>query len=160
MPDLVGVSGRAWKVTKPDTLRSPAQAASLESFLVNVPNAHPFWAFWIVSVIHLRDLPGVPPAKKTYPEATHEFLIVSLNPEKGPPNPDDIETLHPLTPPDVSEQFSGVTDAQAVAVNALCVRAIVDGLLSPDSDYRRLWAQVIRNTVEHAATGGHAKERA
>jgi len=158
-PDLEGRGGKAWRILMPENPES-AWVASIAQFVVNVPGAHPFWSFWGVTMIHLRDIPGVPPAHRRFLEATHEFGILAFNPEHGVPNVDNPDRYHYLTPPDVVEQFAGVNDDQAAKVCELAVRAIVDGRISPDQDYRPVWKEVIRQTVEYLALGTHAKGRA
>src|SRR5260221_7732159 len=130
-PDLQG-QGSAWRVTARGSTDS---GATIDCWLVRGP-WHPLWSFWLVSTIHLRDIPGQSkPAHKTFAAATHEFLIVSLQsapstPEVKP-DPDDLETLRHLTPPDVAKQFVG-TDAEAVELCRLAVNAILFSGASPD----------------------------
>lgn len=151
-PDLEGPAGRAWR----SPLEGHGVHATLSAWLVNVPGAHPFWSWWTVGVVHLRELEGFPPPHKRYPEAAYEFMIFAINPEQCPePDPDDVG--HPLlTPPDVIEQFHGVLDADVVHICDLAVKAVVDGRISPDQDYRAHWHQVLTNTVEHFRQGLHA----
>lgn len=107
----------------------------------------------MISVIHLRDIEGAKPANKQYPEAEYEFLIVSLNPDHQPDPDNAAATFRHLTPIDVAEQFHGLTDEQAKELCELAVRTIVDGVASPDQDWRAWWKDCIRNTVEHIKTG-------
>lgn len=150
-PDLKGHGTAAWRVdiSKP---ADPAQTATLASWLVTGP-FHPLWNYWSISVIHLRDIPGVKPANKQYPEAEYEFMIVSLNPDRAPHPDRPNETFHHLTPIDVAEHFHGLTDDQAKELCELAVRSIVGGLASPDQDWRAWWKKCIKNTVEHIRTG-------
>jgi hypothetical protein len=41
------------------------------------------------------------------------------------------------------------------AACGMCIRAIVDGLLSPDQDYRAAWQKTIADTVAHYRAGKH-----
>jgi hypothetical protein len=150
-------AGRGWKVPIPAD-GEPAWAATLNAWIVNVPGAHPFWSWWQVSVVHLRDLHGVPPAHRRYPEAEYEFMIVAFDPDT-PPDPDDRggDGAKFLTPIDVVEQFHGIADAQAAQLCDGAVAAILRGRASPDQDYRSWWHACIRSSVEHAALGGHPK---
>jgi hypothetical protein len=150
-PDLEGMAGRkAWRV------RTGEPPTGLAGFVVQVPGAHAWWDKWFVSMIHLRDVAGMAPAKKQFSEATHEFLILALNPEF--PVDLDHPSAHYLTPVDVVEQFGGVTDDDAISICEGAVIAILRGVASPDQDYRAAWKALIKNTVEHIALGGHAKE--
>lgn len=154
-PDVIGPRGRGWKIATPAGA-PPDHAASLEAWLVNCPGYHAMWAWWSIGVVHLRDLPGVPPANKKYPEAEYQFMIWALDPTKGEPDPDHPENGYPfMIPADVIEQFHGVTDEQAAAIGMMAASIVVRGLASPDQDWREWWKRAIRSSVEHAQLGGH-----
>jgi len=155
-PDIKGPYGRAWFFNSKDPKR-PDHEACLGSWLVNVPGAHPLWAHWLVTIIHLRDIPGVKPAYKKYAEAEHEFSIWSINPETCPePDPDkSLEGFPILSPYDVQEQFHGISDRDAFRVAERCVLAIVNGQVSPDQDFRPMWHRIITGTVAHFRQGAH-----
>lgn len=156
-PDLQGPYGRAW--CAPDSvLRNPTKAG-LGAWLVDAPNSHPIWPWHLVTMIHLRDCAGLPPAQKRYPGAEYEFGIIAIDPDRAPnPDPDAWEGGYPiLHPPDVIEQFHGVDDATARHILGLAIRCIVDGKLSPDSDYRRAWHETIEQTVQHFRDGTHGR---
>lgn len=89
------------------------QTAHLKSWLMYLPNQHPFWSHYMLCAIHLRPIDGMPPANKISAEATHEIVVCALDPNRLP-NPDDLNSLMPLTPINYSIQFSGLTDEQAV----------------------------------------------
>lgn len=162
-PDLETELVRAWRVYP--IARDVQDAAhvkewghehtGLTTWLVNGPY-HPWWSWWHVSVIHLGDLPGIPPAVLRYPEAEYEFSIYSIDsPPRGLVTPDvgRIRGGDPtarglfLHPADVEYQFHGVTDAQAVEVCDQAVSAIVTGR-SCDRDYRRWWGDFVGLLVE------------
>jgi hypothetical protein len=167
-PDFSGAA-RAWRIA--DTAKSePAHEASIAAWLVNGP-FHPLWSWWMVAVISLRDIPGVPPAHRQYPEAEYEFLVMSIDPDVGVPDLEAIERgddwavvkdgeRHKfLSPADAVVHFHGVDDVGALAVGEECISAIVRGAASPDSDWRSWWQAAIPSTVEHVRTGGqHASE--
>lgn len=158
-PDIRGPYGEAWDldlVPKPGD--PPDVLGSLRGFLVRAPKRHPLWEHWIVCVVHLRPIPGQSrPAVKHYPEAEYEMLILALNPEKAPHDPDGWREkgFAWMTPPDVVEQFHGVTDSQAAKLCGLVVRHIVEQGASPDQDYRTYWAKMIHGTVAHYRDGRH-----
>lgn len=91
----------------------PDQTVNLKAWLMYLPRQHPFWSHYMLGVIHLRPINGVRPANKLSPEATHEIVVCALDPNRLP-NPDDLNSLMPLTPINYSIQFSGLTDEQAV----------------------------------------------
>lgn len=154
-PTKIGYAGQAWHIENDSDV--PDHRATLASWLVKRPGAHPFWQWWLLSVISLRDIEGVPPAHKRYPEAEYEFMIATVDPESHPdPKPEDaLPGFGLLRPIDVIVQFHGVTDDQARRIAGLAIDAIVHGMLSPDQDYRRSWESAIRNTVDHFVQGVH-----
>lgn len=163
--DLRGPTASAWKLKKP----APGEGrkdweACIESWILNGPGYHPAWAWWQISVVSLRDIPGVPPAKKDYHEAEYEFMIIALNPEKGTPDIDLFESGQDwgkkdvpkfLFPVDVTKQFHGVTEMQVAEICTVAVKAIVNGYLSPDQDFRSAWNYSIDETVKHMIEGRH-----
>lgn len=166
-PDKTGLGARAYEIvgdrSAPDY--RPDWDASIGLYLVN-GSFHPMWSWWAIAVVHLRDLPGVRPASKQYPEAEYEFGIYSLDtPPAGKPFDIDKDALEwarrVLSPPDVIQQFDVGTalpveerDRIARKVLDLAIDAVVDAHASPDSDFRRWWRAAIPRTVEHVLTGG------
>ena len=157
-PDIEGPYGRAWFMPYKDP-EVPDHQACLGSWLLNVPGAHPFWEYWLVTIIHLRDIPGSRPAIKHYAEAEYEFGINSINPEECPaPDPDNVREGYPLLQPsDVVEQFHGISDRDALRVAEAGVRAMVHGRISPDQDFRSMWSRLISDTVAHFRAGAHVE---
>lgn len=151
-PDFKTNFGQAWELRQVD-----GPTACVGHWLINIPGAHPFWEHWLVIVISLKDIPGVPPAKKRYPEAEYEFLIASINPEECPvPDPDKM-SFPLLEPIDVIEQFHGVSERDALRVGQGAIQAIMNGRMSPDQDFRAMWHGLIQNTVEHFKEGRHVE---
>lgn len=156
-PDFEGSGGRAWRIhIRPEDRKEKAQDASLAGWHMHCPHAHPLWSWYMVTLIHLRDIPGTPPPTKRSPEMSHEVVVMSLNPDHPLQNPGDIQhPLYYLEPFDHVIQFSGTTDEQAIKVIEIYVRACIDGFVSPDQDYRQVWRDMMRGTIEHVVTGGH-----
>ena len=152
VPDFQGV-GRAWEMKVGKQAR-PDQEATLIGYIINGP-WHLLWSWWMVAVIHLREIPGVKPPNKRYPGAEYEFMIISIDPDV-PPNPDKTfpQDVKYLTPIDVVYQFDGVTDEQAKEICTTAVKVIIKGM-SPDQDYRSWWENSIAKTVEHYKAGVH-----
>lgn len=161
-PDLAGVA-RAWRISEDPRVQERHirefghEHTGLQTWLINGPY-HPFWSWWHVGVISLRDFEGMPPAQKQYPAAEFEFAIYSLD---GTPDIEAIERgdldnrgFKFLSPPDVVFHFDGVNDRQAVEICDAAVQLIVRGQ-SCDSDFRRFWDGSLRATVEHYKKGGH-----
>lgn len=152
---LTGPYGTAERVTGAPA--NAAQTGTLAAWLLHVPGASPAWSHYLLCVVHLRPIPGTPPAKKQYPEAAYELLLYALDPSKHP-RADDAQTLYPLHPLNVVEQFDGVIDAQAIDIVESCAHAILAGTLPVEPEGiggRALWRASLALTVEHAATGGH-----
>lgn len=160
--DLTGSLGTAERA--PDTAFADRPAA-LTLWIITAPAWHPLWSQYSLSVVTLADIPGEQPAIKKFPGATHELLVMALNPEHGPYDASAIrsDTLHHLTPVNIAEQFTA-TDEQAQVLAALCAHAVVDGLLNPETGdaperIRASWSRVIEQTLDHAnhaaPEGGH-----
>lgn len=132
-PDKEGAGGRAWYA------RNMTSRATLGVWIVNAPNVHPFWEWWAVIAVHLRDEPGLAPARRDSATATHELIALALNPEAGPPDVDALELPY-MTPPDQVVQFEAPGDAAARRTLERVIDAVVDGNLPPDQDWRSRWA--------------------
>lgn len=155
---------RVWRIANDEkTKTEPGHEAGIGTWVVNGP-FHPFWKWWMLGVVHLRPIEGMDEPAKQYPEAEYELLIVSLNPNRGDPDVDAMERGEDwgdesegkfLTPPDLVFHFHGVTDEQARDIGEAAALSIVNGVLSPDSDFRNLWITALRTTVAHFAGGMH-----
>jgi len=155
-PDFEGAGGRAWRIDiRPADRISRDHDATVAAWHLHCPHAHPFWSWYVVYLIHLRDVPGQskPPTKR-YPEAAYEVVVAALDPEH-PIQPAVVQRHRHLEPFDHVIQFHGTTDAQAVAVIELYVRACVEGTLSPDPDFRQIWRELMPQTIEHVVKGHH-----
>lgn len=80
-------------------------------FIECVPHLHPMWNHYLVVCVALKDVDGLPAAKKHFPTATHELMVLALDRDKKPTYDDD-ESHHILTPPNYYFQFTA-TDEQA-----------------------------------------------
>lgn len=162
-PDKEGQFGRAWKV-RPPSGGPPDWQAHICQWFVDRPGAHPYWHHYLINVIHLRDIPGVKPASKHYPEAQYEFSIFSLDSDKKPDlEHAEAEAHHHwplLTPPDCIVQVHGLDDQQAALLGEHAVHAICVHGQSPDQDYRQWWTVAVKNDVEHIVLGGHPQGHA
>jgi hypothetical protein len=123
----------------------PQDDASLAVWFVHAPWMHPFWCWHYVSVIHLRDLPGQSkPAVRTVPGATHELIVLSVDPDTPPDlKTADLGRVKYLTPPDVVQQFIAANDAEALRRIEEGLGLTVDGQLTLDSDGRMAWRHLL-----------------
>ena len=152
-PDFKGEGTAAWLLTPENT--TPDHEASISSWLLTGP-FHPAWNQWVLTMIHLRDIPGVKPATIKREGATHEVVIMSVDPKH--PVTEAIAQAGMckyLTPPDLMHQFECPDDATADRIAMLMARAVVDQIASPDSDFAGRWPQIIENTIAHER-GEHA----
>lgn len=152
MPDLVSTPphgrGRAWRVnwTTARAVQSHPDA-TVASWLVHAPGAHPFWDHYVFSIIHLRKTEGLPAPNLAYPDATHEMMIVALDPGESLPDPKTMITMHYLRPVDFHEQCKLRNDADADKLLEVLVTLAVDNILSPDTDYRDAWTAAFWKTA-------------
>jgi hypothetical protein len=144
----------------------PEQVATLSHWFVSSPAAHPVWPHYLFLTVRLRDVEGQSrPPTKPFPDATHNIMLVALNPEIGPWTAENVteKMLAPrdqsafLTPLNASEFVGNATDAQAIELTHLLARAMVDGIvpIEPGDWGRARWTQCIASTMEHIQTGGH-----
>lgn len=150
---------KCWNLRKPEKLARPDYNAHIAGWIINGPY-HPFWRWWNLSIVHLRDIPGVEPAHVQFPGATHEVIIATINPERcSKPDIDALERgtvqLPFLSPMDLVHQVILVSDEQAAELAELMINAILSGDYSPDSDFRGRWKSILDRTAEHLRLGGH-----
>lgn len=132
---------------------------------------HPLWPQFVISVVNLRDLPDRPPAKLHFPGATHELLVVALNPgDQRTPTRHNPATLTAgglravggfLQPVDAVHQFTA-TDKEMTELADLAARACVDGILTPSTDdartrLREAWLSACVRTLAHIRGEEHAE---
>lgn len=159
-----GPGGSAWRVTLPPVgqRRRPDEDGTVDLFLLHIIGAHPLWDHWLASVIHLRPIAGVKPPHIRVSGATHELLIVALDPTEPLPGLDGAAPgWQPryLTPIDVVEQFQVADDAIAAEILELAVRAMVDGAASPDQDWRSWWRASLGQIARQFSDGTRKVER-
>lgn len=148
MHDYVGEAGSADKL---DTKVFGIPEVNLAMWKLHCPGQSPAWDWYMLSLIALKDVPGVPAPVKWTDSATHEIGVVALMSE---PSGGKIE---PLTPVNYVAQLV-LTDDQAIELTDALAKAVADGLLwaePPLSGQRDPWDQSIMLTIEHILTGGH-----
>ena len=164
MAEEEGPYGRAVGLEMPDI---PEAAETVCSWLITAPVWHPMWSQYLLAVVRLRDgVPGFVPPVRQFPGATHELLVVTLNPEHGPYTAEGMDRYHrsgnlpTLSPVNVAEQIEG-TDAEATELAKLAVWAIVHGHLEPESSngaqrIRAAWKSSLIKTLAHIRGEEHA----
>jgi hypothetical protein len=165
-PDVVGTVARAWRIPLAAVGQRgrPDADGTVDGWLLFQPGAHILWTYWAITTVHLREIPGVKPAHLKFNGATHEVMVMALNPEQPLPDLEAVgrgdASFSFLTPIDICEQFIVNDDAQAAQLCELMVHACVDGYASPDQDWRRWWAVAIADTAQHLREGRHPETRA
>jgi hypothetical protein len=136
----------------------------VDGWLLHVRGAHPLWCYWMLAVIHLRPIASVRPPHVRFEGATHELMVVALDPNVPLPDLDAVgrgdASFQVLTPIDVCEQFAVQDDAQASQLCEMAVGVCVNGQASPDQDWRRWWTGAIAETAKHLREGKHPEARA
>ncbi len=161
-----GLAGEGWKMeAEPHDIKDPANTATLSSWLIFAPGQTPAWSHYIVFGFHLRDIPGAKPAMKRDPRATHEVMILALNPDMGPgitvENFTDRQDLCRakgtgwfLKPANLAKQFEG-TDEELIKLTDLLAKRVVEGALPAEpplsgGDY---WTPYLQHTLLEMRSG-------
>ena len=159
--DLASTYGEAWELRA--TAQRPDQEASLAVWLLYVPSASPAWEYYYLAVIHLRDIDGVPPAHKDWPEAEYELMVLAVDPRCRPSaERAEAHKLQFLRPGNVRVQWDSTSDEYAAGMARDAVKAILNGVLPVEPEgivgARQLWQDAIRETADHYVDpthGGH-----
>jgi hypothetical protein len=121
--------------------------------------------FYTLAAIHLRDLPGVPPAKRMLDHFTHELLVWTLDGNQPYERPLPWPRLEPHN---LSVQWEDTDDDAAQETVRAVVLGLLHGQLSPEVQayvperhamrtvlqLHQLWEDTVRTTAEHGRTGG------
>jgi hypothetical protein len=128
---------------------------SVVQWLLTAPQFHPCWTQYLLLCDRLIHVEGIAEPMLVFPEATHEVLVVALDPSNGVLTPESIEEKLPgyLTPVNIDLQFKA-TDAEMKEVMLLLAMHIVIGLLDPESSNypeqcQVVWRRNIEGTLEH-----------
>ena len=165
--DFTGIA-KVWKIAHSKELAAAHVSSfgyadsGICTYLVNGPY-HPFWSWWYVAIVSLAPVDGAPPAKRQYPEAEYELMIMSIDPSECAPDVAAIERgdlEHRgfegfLSPPDLVYQFHGITSEQAEQLGDRVALLIANGQ-SCDVDFRGLWEGALTETVAHIISGAHS----
>lgn len=164
MADLIeGPHGRAELVPPGE---GPEWAETVCTWLLTAPWAHPLWSQYMLAVVRLRDgVPGFPPPKRQFDGATHELIVVALNPEHGPFTVASVERFQRtgmpyLTPLNIAHQIEG-SDEEAAELAELAALAVVRAWLCPETAdaperVRANWKASLVRTLAHIRGEAHA----
>jgi hypothetical protein len=130
-PFIFGNAGRAWK------LEFAKNTYCIAAYLVEAKWAHPLWSMYLVSCVHLRAEPPLPPPHIYVPGATHEFVVQAVDPDWKLKNLTTVPRT--LSPVNFAGQLICNDDEEADRRTELAVTEIVEGNLNPDTDAIRQW---------------------
>jgi len=105
--------------------------AGIGNWFIDAPHQSPAWRHYMLSAIHLRAIDGVKPAHLRQPGATHEFMMMAMDPGKNP-DPLNPESWSYLRPHNLAEQVELRDDSAAIMLLDQCATNIAEG---------RLWAE-------------------
>lgn len=166
----VGLFGTAEHVMVPG---HRGASVNVSTWFMHMPGQAPggAWDKYQLAVSSLEEAPGMPPANLHYPEAEFELIVVALAPDMNP-RVDDADTWLPMSPPNVVEQFHGVSRAQVERMTQTLAWACVNGRLPTEtqvvvqpadgSEMRmatiaqavEAWQSAIQQLIEHEHTDG------
>lgn len=130
-------TGRAWHLDMATwNADQGGVGAAICAWIIEAPWAHPFWHSYLLSAVHLRPTKEFGEAKVRLPGATHEVVLLALNPEK----PISTKSFpYYLSPSNFMGQWIAGSDEAACRKIEETVDEILAGTLSPDTDFRREW---------------------
>lgn len=140
----------------------PEKMAQLSTWIITAPCWHIFWSQYLITVVSLATFPDIDPPHLQFPGATHELIVLTLNPDHGPYDARACTPENPVTfmpPHNVCEQFV-TTDERAIEVCDLLARAVIDGLMCPETiedpqGVQAAWRQSISVTLDHFRDPSH-----
>lgn len=145
-PNESGPGGPAWLQDLAATRASygvkPENDAMIAAWVIEASWAHPVWHSYYLSLVHLRPLPDDRETMIYLRGATHEMVLMALNPDfpLEPLIAGEKGALHFLTPANFAAQLIADSDAAAAErIRLEAVQPIVQGVLSPDTDFRAAW---------------------
>lgn len=143
----------------------PEHQAHVVAYLIDAPGWHPVWNQYQLAVVSLKEFDGVPDPILKFPGATHELLVVAINPEYQQTVSSMIQhgtdgKLPYLTPVNIAEQFEA-TDEEMEKLAWLCGRAVVSGQLNPETGdgperVRMEWLSACVKTLAHIRQEPHS----
>ena len=144
-PDISGPHGRAWLVNG-EAARikagvAPEQVAQIAAWVIEAPWAHLAWHSYWLCLTHLRPMPDVRDTIVYLDGGTHELVLYAMDPQKRRDDVLDGDNPFPalLSPCNFAAQIIEPGDAEAVMRISETVQDICNGVISPDTDFIRVW---------------------
>lgn len=161
-----GPGGISEHVPVPATMRNADTSTCL--YLLTAPRYHPVWSQYVISVVDLTvDRPDLGPPNLHFVDATHELLVMAVNPELGLLSPTRMvrrseagEAGFYLSPPNVGHQFTATAE-EMTQLAWLLGRAVAHGQLNPETGdapslIREQWLGLCVRTLAHMRGEEHA----
>jgi hypothetical protein len=130
--------------------KTPDANASLCRWMMRLPGQHPLWSRYVLTMAHLRDIPGVPPAKKVFRDATHEIIVAAIDPDY----PDEhfkLGGVAMLEPINYAKQIQARSDQHALAVvenlASMCVERKLLAEFQGIRGHKELWDSTVDQLV-------------
>jgi hypothetical protein len=155
-PCFAGPSGRAWRCRPPLYREEPGfnegEDAHAAGWVIEAPQAHPFWHSYLMTLIHLRPLPVNRPTIFYLEGATHEIWLHALTPDGSRQKLVDGhspggEASNLLVPLNFAAQLIELSDESAVKRCEAAIQRVCDGTLSPDTDHIRTWMHLFGDNM-------------
>lgn len=105
--------------------------AGIANWFIDAPGQSVAWRHYMLGAIHLRAIDGVKPAHIREPGATHEIMMMAMDP-KLKPDPLNPDSWSYLRPHNLSLQVKLRDDSAAIMLLDQCATNIAEG---------RLWAE-------------------
>ena len=159
---------------KMDLAEATEGPETLCHWLICSPAWHPLWTQYVLVVVRLRDgIPGMDPPKRQFPGATHELIVMALNPDPDitghKPFASGAELLgwareHGipyLQPVNIVEQFEA-SDEEMRKLASMCAWGVTAGHLEPETSngperIRARWKSSMVKTLAHFRGEVHAR---
>jgi hypothetical protein len=157
--EFVGAAGRVTEIIP--TLEPGDKAhfqATVAMWFLDCPGQSSGWRHYHLAIIHLRPIEGVKPAIIRSPGATHEVMLLALDP-KPSPSPTNAKSWQYLSPYNYIGQLALPSDEEAKRGLEAMARGVADGHLwaePPLSLQREPWDSQLRLWEAHAA-GKHGQ---
>jgi hypothetical protein len=145
-PTIETVHTRIWQV---DISQFEAAKAlgGVALWLIEAPWAHPLWHSYVLSLVSLRPVEGQPPPVCYFDGATHEMMLMALDPDEPRQPMFDEMAFEVLMPANFGAQMIVETDAEATAKVAAAVAMIAKGELNPDTDAIAQWVGLFGDSM-------------
>jgi len=127
---LIGVKGRAVRAAL-----NPKKPATIACYILDVPGLAPGWDQYFLSIVHLRDEPGLPEAVRVYStDASHQFLFAAIDERSsgGKAEAHRLDRVKLLKPITFNIEIGPITDEQAADFALKMTKAVLEGTLHPE----------------------------